>query len=53
MEVTSDSDTTTNGLLELTMRQNPNLKKYDLFYGFDTMLRVKEFFDFHSFTKEV
>ena len=28
-----------DGLSELTMRQNPNLKNSDLFYGFDTMLR--------------
>ena len=56
MEVTSDSYTTTekvtggetqsfDGLSELTMRQNPNLKNSDLSYGSDTMLRGKEFSD--------
>ena len=47
VEVTSDSDTTTNGLLELTTRQNPNLKNFDLFYGSDTMLREKKYYDSH------
>ena len=37
MEVTSNSDTTTDGLSELTTRQNPNPKNSDLFYGSDTM----------------
>ena len=53
VELTCYSDTTTDGLSELTLRQNPNPKNYDIFYGSDTMLREKEFFDFHSFTKEV
>ena len=58
MEVTSGSYMTTekvtggetrssDGLLELTTRQNPNPKNYDIFYGFDTMLRENEFSDFH------
>ena len=39
VEVTFDSDTVTDGLSELTRRQNPNPKNYDLFYGSDTMFR--------------
>ena len=46
VEVTSDNDTTTDGLLELTTRQNPNPKNSDLFYGSDTMLREKEYYIF-------
>ena len=37
MEVTSNSDTATDGLSELTTPQNPNPKNSDLFYGSDTM----------------
>ena len=38
-----------DGLLELTAstHQNSNPKNYDLFYGFDIMLREKECSDFH------
>ena len=39
VEVTFDNDMTTDGLSELTMRQNPNPKISDIFYGYDTMLR--------------
>ena len=45
VEVTAYSDTTTDGLSELTTRQNPNLKNYDLFYDSKTMLRENEFSD--------
>ena len=47
VEVTSDSDTATDGLSELTTRQNPNLKNFDIFYGSDTMLREKKYSDSH------
>ena len=47
MEVTSDSEMTTDGLSELTVRQNPNPKNYDIFYGSDTMLREKKYYDSH------
>ena len=47
VEMTSDNDTATDELSELTTRQNPNPKNYDIFYGSDTMLREKEFSDFH------
>ena len=47
VEVTFDSDTATDGLSELTVRQNPNPKNSYLFYGSNTMLREKEFSNFH------
>ena len=47
VEATFDSDKVTDGLLELTMRQNPNPKNFDIFYGFDTLLREKELSNFH------
>ena len=47
MEVTSESDTATDGLSELTTQQNPDPKNSNLFYGSDTMLREKEFSAFH------
>ena len=43
VEVTSDNDMTTDGLSELTMRQNPNPKNSDLFYSFDIMSRENEY----------
>ena len=45
--VTSDNDTTTNGLSEFTTRQNPNPKNSNLFYGSNTMLREKKYPDSH------
>ena len=47
MEVTSDSDTETDGLSELTTRPSPNPKNSDIFYDFDTMLSEKKYFDSH------
>ena len=47
VEVTSDSNTTTDGLSKLTTRQNSNPKNSDLFYGSDTMLREKKYYDSH------
>ena len=57
MEVTFDSytaiekvtggETRSDGLSELTTRQNSNPKNSDLLYGSDTMLRENEFSDFH------
>ena len=47
MEVTFDSDTTTDGLSELITLQNPNPKIFYLFYCSDSMLRENEFCDFH------
>ena len=47
VEVTSNNDTTTDGLSKSTTRQNPNPKNNDLFYDFDTMLREKKYSDSH------
>ena len=36
-----------DGLLELTTLRNPNPSIFKLFYGFDTMLREKEYSNSH------
>ena len=47
VEVTSDNDTTTNGLSEFTTRQNHHPKNSNLFYGSNTMLREKKYPNSH------
>ena len=45
VEVSSDSDTTTDGLSEFTTRQNPYPENSDLCYDSDTMSREKKYCD--------